>query len=459
MKGPIRRARPGLATATSATTPLRILIASHGHPKIANGGAEISAFQLFEELQARSDCVSWFLGCARGHAAGRPGVVISQPWSEAEFLYGTKAFDWFKFANQDARFGSEIERLFKALAPDVVHFHHYINLGLEAMLYLRRVLPDCRIVLTLHEYLAICHHYGQMVTPKHRALCHGASPEKCAKCFPEFSPSDFYLRQRYIMRFLDLVDVFIAPSRFLAERYIAWGLPAEKMTVLENLMPPAVDALPAKRSLDGVLRLGFFGQISELKGIKVIFDTAEALQAASVANISFEIFGDYSGQSFEAIADFQARIARAGPNIRFSGPYQREQVDRLMQSVHAVLVPSIWWENSPVVIQEALRNRRPVICSDVGGMAEKVRDGVDGFHFPLGNTVILAALLRTLADNRELLTELGARLDGRPAISSTIEDYLALYRARPSHRASGIPKSAAARSDNVPGSGTLATKP
>ncbi len=56
-----------------------------------------------------------------------------------------------------------------------------------------------------------------------------------------------------------------------------------------------------------------------------------------------------------------------------------------MQSVDAVLVPSIWWENSPVVIQEALANGRPVICSDIGGMAENVRPGHDGFHFEAGN--------------------------------------------------------------------------
>ena len=45
-----------------------------------------------------------------------------------------------------------------------------------------------------------------------------------------------------------------------------------------------------------------------------------------------------------------------------------------------VVVPSIWWENSPVVIQEAYAARRPVICSGIGGMAEKVIDGVTGLH-------------------------------------------------------------------------------
>ena len=54
-----------------------------------------------------------------------------------------------------------------------------------------------------------------------------------------------------------------------------------------------------------------------------------------------------------------------------------------MAEVDWVVVPSIWWENAPLVIQEAFRHRRPVICGDIGGMAEMVRDGVDGLHAPV----------------------------------------------------------------------------
>jgi glycosyltransferase involved in cell wall biosynthesis len=99
-----------------------------------------------------------------------------------------------------------------------------------------------------------------------------------------------------------------------------------------------------------------------------------------------------------------------------------------MQSVHAVLVPSIWWENSPVVIQEALRNKRPVICSDIGGMAEKVRDGLDGFHFPVGNSIALASLLRELATDRTILSDLVSQMPGIPAVHSTLDAFLDIYR-------------------------------
>jgi glycosyltransferase involved in cell wall biosynthesis len=411
-----------------AEEEIRILIASHSHPEVSNGGAEIAAFQLFRGLQARADCRAWFLGCDRSSAADRPGAVLSQPYSESEYMYVSGAFDWFKFANPDPRFRTEIEGLLRKLSPDVVHFHHYINFGVEVFQHLRRVLPHCRIVLTLHEYLAICHHFGQMVTKQHRNLCYQSGPTRCQRCFPEFSRSDFFLRQRYIARFFDLVDTFIAPSQFLADRYVAWGLPTTKVVVIENLMPPAEEVLPARIPAEGVLRIGFFGQISALKGIDVIFDAASSLAAEDFTGVSFEIFGDYRGQPPEFQEAFLSRLGSAGHNFHFNGPYDRERVNRLMQSVHAVLVPSVWWENSPVVIQEALRNRRPVICSDIGGMAEKVRDGIDGFHFPAGNAMALTSLLRGLAENREPLTNLAARMSGRPALEARLEDYLEVYQ-------------------------------
>jgi glycosyltransferase involved in cell wall biosynthesis len=76
--------------------------------------------------------------------------------------------------------------------------------------------------------------------------------------------------------------------------------------------------------------------------------------------------------------------------VTFVGRYDPSQISRLMAAVDWVVVPSIWWENSPLVIQEAFAHGRPVICSDIGGMAEKVTDGVDGLHFRAGDADSLA---------------------------------------------------------------------
>jgi len=408
--------------------PLRVAIVAHSHPSYSLGGGEIAAFRLFRALQDCADIDTWFLGCDRSGAADHLGAVITQPFSDAEFIYRTGPFDWFKFANTDLQFPQEIETLFADRAPDVVHFHHYINFGVEVFAHLRRVRPACRIIVTLHEYLAICHNSGQMSTTDHRLPCRRSSPERCRACFPQYETTDFFLRKLYIQRYFDLVDLFIAPSRFLAERYVEWGIPDEKVVVLENLLPPIPVTNPLPPQATGPLRFGYFGQISTLKGIDVLLDAAALLQSQGITDIVFDIHGDYRAQTDEARARFLARLDKAGPNIRFRGRYDPDDVDRLMQGVHAVVVPSIWWENSPVVIQEAMRNKRPVICSNIGGMAEKVRDGIDGFHFEAGDAMALADLLRGFSKDRSRLARQAERMQRQRATSVSVDDFLSLYR-------------------------------
>jgi glycosyltransferase involved in cell wall biosynthesis len=117
-----------------------------------------------------------------------------------------------------------------------------------------------------------------------------------------------------------------------------------------------------------------------------------------------------------------------GSNVGVHGPYDESRVDMLMRSVDAVIVPSVWWENSPLVIQEAFRNGRPVICSDIGGMAEKVRDGIDGFHFHAGSVVDLTLLLKRLADDRQLLIDIAGTMRRPTAPDVIVDAHLALYR-------------------------------
>ena len=421
---------PKVKRSSKAKDRLRVLVVSHGHPALSRGGAEIAAHELFTRLGEQHD--AWYLGCNRASVHHKAGASISQPFSEREYLYSPGEFDWFKFANHDPKFPEAFRELLSELRPDVVHFHHYLDFGVEAFLHVRETLPDCRIVVTLHEYLAICHHYGQMVTRSSHALCHEATPVRCGRCFSDISATDFFLRKQYIQRFFALVDRFIAPSEFLSRRYVEWGIAESRIAVLENVIrtpaqPVAQPAAP-KRLEAMPLRIGFFGQVSMLKGINVVFEAAAMLAEAKNFNIVFDIHGDHSGQPPEFQKDFLERLAKAGRNVKFHGPYEPQRVDGLMRSVDLVLVPSIWWENSPVVIQEALRNRRPIVCSDIGGMAEKVRDGVDGFTFSAGNAVSLVAQLTRLHKAPEKLQEMEQSMRCAADAGVCTEEHVALYR-------------------------------
>ncbi|MDB5380648.1 MAG: hypothetical protein JWO26_280 [Rhodospirillales bacterium] len=408
----------------------RVLVMSHMHPAVSHGGAEIAAYQLYGAMRAAPEVSAcWFLAASGGKVAGRLGARLSQPFGPDEYVYSGAGFDHFIHGNPDPEWPGELRRLLAELRPDVVHLHHHTNFGVETLLTIRRALPSARIILTLHEYLAICNHFGQMVKRPNLALCHGATPRDCHRCFPERTEQDFFLRELYIKRFFRLVDCFVSPSQFLADRYIAWGIARERIAVIENGMPGA--PAPAARAPSEGLTLGFFGQISRLKGIDVVFDAAILLEKSGTPGLRIEVHGDHSGQPPEFRALFEARLKDAPPNIEVHGPYANGRVGALMAGMDAVLVPSIWWENSPLVVQEAFRAGRPVICSDIGGLAEKVRDGVDGFHFAAGNPRSLATLLAGLAREPERLRALAASLAIPLGLDATLAATLALYRLTP----------------------------
>ena len=423
------------ASASQSRLPLRVLVISHGHPANTRGGAEIAAYALYHALNQSSGYEAWFLGCHPNLGSRRLGIAISQPFDDREFIYASTDFDWFKFANRDARFPTEFRQLLLKVKPDIIHFHHFAFVGLEALQIAKDALPQARVVLTAHEYLLICNANGQMVTNETHHLCHRATLESCHACFPEHRPTEFFLRKHWAELFLSAVDAFIAPSQFLATRLNAWGIDAARLHVVENLVASESRAASEAREYNPELlanrplRVGFFGQISRLKGIIVLLAAAAMLEKDSVPAVSFDIYGEYRGQSPEFQAEYLELLKRAGPNVRYHGAYGDDQVDIFMQEVALVIVPSVWWENSPVVIQEARRNRRPVICSDIGGMAEKVVNGLDGWHFPVGNARSLAALLRDLSADRQAIGEMSRTMRPLASPGQILMEHTAIYNS------------------------------
>lgn len=117
-----------------------------------------------------------------------------------------------------------------------------------------------------------------------------------------------------------------------------------------------------------------------------------------------------------------------GGRVALLGPYHRADLSRLVRDVDWVIVPSIWWENAPLVIQEAFQQRRPVLCSDIGGMAEMVRDGIDGLHFRAADPGSLAGVMRRAADDPKLWERLVVGVAQPRGLEDCAGEHLALYR-------------------------------
>ena len=111
------------------------------------------------------------------------------------------------------------------------------------------------------------------------------------------------------------------------------------------------------------------------------------------------------------------------------GPYRRDELAGLLSEVDWVVVPSTWWENAPLVVSEAFRMRRPVICSAIGGLTELVADGVTGLHARAGDSLDLARVMQRALDNPDLWSLLVANLPAVPTTAEAAERHLALYQS------------------------------
>jgi glycosyltransferase involved in cell wall biosynthesis len=373
----------------------RILVISHGHPAFSIGGAELASYNLFAGLNLLPGTEAFYLArAAHPMVRHRQTPLMSLRQGARETFLWADDYDPALLSNRATDdLSGAFRRYLLDVQPDVVHFHHFIGLGVEALWEVRRTLPDATIVVTFHEYLSICLHHGQMVKTQKKRLCSRATPADCHSCFPDISPAQIFERELFLKAHLELADAFVSPSHFLIDRYVKWGLPAEKFTMLENgidvskIAPPRALPPGGRRS-----RFGFFGQITEFKGVHVLLDAIERVSPKAWGNdAALCIFGGNLENQPEAFRQsFEELIAKAGRRAKFYGSYGAEDLPDLMRQVDWVIVPSIWWENSPLVIQEAFLHGRPLLTSDIGGMKEKVVDGVNGLHFRVGSAEDLA---------------------------------------------------------------------
>lgn len=412
------------------TSKPKVLFVCHNHPDLHPGGTEIFSHGLFQAMKAQHGLEAVYLACVNKVHRGRlPGTLLQSAGPAAdEILLWAGHFDRFTLSQVDLHgIVPEFERLLLAFRPDVVHFHHVLLMGIEALQVVRRVLPDAAIVLTLHDYYPICANDGQMVTTRDRKLCRAASADSCAACFPETARDRFVMRELFIKQNLSLVDRFISPSEFLKRRYIEWGLPQDRIDVVRNGVRDTTAAPHLPLSPSGKRdRFAFFGHLNPYKGSLVAIDATKRLAQRTGAAPSLTLHGSADFQTDE----FKAELAKAMdgvPVIVARGRYSRDELVALMAEVDWVIMPSIWWENAPLIIQEAFQHRRPVICSGIGGMAEAVRDGVDGLLFNVGDPRHLAARMEE-ALNPDLWMKLVSGIRPPRRMSESVDEHLALYR-------------------------------
>lgn len=416
---------------------MKVLVAAHNHPALHPGGTEIFAHDLFRAYQ-RAGCEALFLGATNHiHREARPGTSFQSIGTNGdEILLWSGHFDRF-FMSQVDLYGivPDIVELLRDFRPDIVHLHHLLLLGAEFPHIVRRTLPNCRIVMTLHDYYPICHHDGLMVRTSNKELCHGASPDRCHSCFKDIALDKFVLRERHLKSLLSTVDSFVSPSEFLKQRYVDWGLSESLISVIPNGQPERRAAAVKSPEMTNRTKpvFGYFGNLNPWKGTTVLLEAARQLISEGL-DFELRVHGAAPFQSETFVADIDRLFAETSPAVQRRGGYRREDIADLIGTVDCAIMPSIWWENAPLVIQEAQGQNCPVITSNIGGMAEMIENGVNGLTVPPNDPMALAAAMRRIAEDADLRQNLAQGARHPDTIDTTATKYLNLIETLRPHR-------------------------
>jgi glycosyltransferase involved in cell wall biosynthesis len=403
--------------------PMRILVVTRTYR--LTGGADRYALALQAELERRGHAVIPF---AAHHPQNLP-----TPWAryfppDLGFSdYGPR--DRLRALARAMTGGPALRALRRLLAEhpvDLVHAHTTFHQVLPpvAFAWLRR--RGVPVVMTAHDYKLVCPTYWQYVADEdaicrrcagrrfyHAALrgCAGRGPGGALK-------GALVALEAYLARWTGAyagVAQFICPSAAMRENLARYGMGEARLYLLPYFVPAELLARSPEEGPDcqaGPLFL-FVGRLVAEKGGLWL------ARAAADLGLPIAFLGD--GPQRAAIE----ALAAADPNLRCVGWADAPAVAAWMRRATALIVPSLWPDNSPMVIYEAAALGLPVVGARVGGIPELVREGETGLLFERGDAAGLRAALRRLAGDPALRARLGAGARARAQTEWTPDRHVA----------------------------------
>ena len=427
---------------------MRILLALHAFPPRSTAGVEVYTLRLARALRELGQDV---LVLAAVHDLDAPHGALrrrqhgSVAVAEVVSLHpqGTLAGTY-----DDPALAAAVREVIQGFAPDCVHVQHMLNLSAEVLKEARRA--GARVLMTLHDHWLTCPRDGLRLRAD-LSLCESVNHAVCAVCLRdspylapavqtgllaaarrvglgrqlhrlhdlaprtieaglrllrELSPLHEDLaaamdrRATRLREALSQADLVLAPTLFVRERALEFGLPAEQV---RRVALGAVQGPTLPRPAGPRRRFGFIGTLAPHKGVHVLI---EAFRGLDSPQVSLDVFG--SPYAHPSYAESLRHAASDDPRIRFQGAFPEGEQDRVLAGLDAVVLPSIWWETTGLVLLEALAAGLPVVASDTGGVPEVVAHGATGLLVPPRDVRALRSALDELASGRALADELPA---------------------------------------------------
>jgi len=453
---------------TIPVQPLRIVHAIHDYLPRHCAGSEIYVSELCRELARRHHvtvlCADYDPSRPHGQITWRvhDGIPVAEVVNN---WVGTTFTDTYRPALLTRR----LAELLDVVQPHVLHIHNLLNLSFDLPAEARR--RGIATVATLHDYTLVCPSGGQRLHRSAGHVCHDIDVRRCAVCFPEspfgarvsvrpianaaarsaliqgavdvarrrlpaiarrvatlaqavsspaFPPQDFADRLTEARRVFEDVDLWVAPSASLAEEFRRLGMPADRLEVADY----GFASLPSRpRTTAERLRIGFVGTLVWHKGVHVLLEAARHLPDGT-----FELRIHGAQTTFpEYLATLRA--LGGGLPVSFEGAFTPEQAGDVYSGIDVLVVPSLWLENSPLVIHEAFLAGIPVVGANIGGISDLISDGVNGLLYEPSSPHELARCLTRLITDRDQLGALAHRHPPVKGIDADAREWEARYRA------------------------------
>ena len=187
---------------------MKVLLISVYHPELVRGGAQQICYELFKGLKSREGIEPVLLAAVDPSFKSlyKSGAQITGfDGRDGEFIFLSRDYDYLWHKASSSALVRSFAEFLEMVKPDVIHFHHFLLLGIDLLTLARRVLPNVRIVMTFHEFLSICDANGHMLRRFDNSLCTRASPVRCHQCFPERLPESFFVREMWFKKHLSVV--------------------------------------------------------------------------------------------------------------------------------------------------------------------------------------------------------------------------------------------------------------
>lgn len=409
-----------IASGRQPGEPLKILYLVHAFYPESYTGTEKFVLQLARTMQQRGHRVK-VIACSESLAEPSASGDIASVEYEHEgipvlaYRGAAEAEGELMPLFRDPGFAAFADDVLLREQPDILHVAHAMNGTGFIRSALKLGIP---YVMTLTDYWLACPKSTLLRTD--RQLC--AGPEGGSACALHCLLPGAAERLQALAPLLQGARRIVAPSTFLAS-YMKGAMPSIDVDILPHGMRLEAFVPNARTYRAGDrITLVYGGSLGEHKGVHVLLAAMAMIRSRQ---LRLHIYG--SGDP--VYADALKRAAAGDSRISFRGTYAEDDLPRIYHEADVAVVPSVWYENAPLTLREALASRVPVIASGAGGMAEKIVDGLNGFTFRIGDARHLAARLKLLLRNPAILNTLKANIAGmqQPALDAEMDAYASLY--------------------------------